>query len=225
MVEIAEEPADLAKPEVVAAAATVTELTTLTANYSIVTAEDYEAGSALLMRVKGAQAKLEDARTAITKPMNAALKAINDFFRGPAEKLATAEASVKSAMIGYTNEQERLRREEQAQADAAARKARERLEAQARRAEASGKVEKAATLEMRAATVVAPVINRAPPKIVGVQTREVWKFEVTDPSQVPRQYLIVDESKIRKIVGAMKGDTQIPGVRVWPDKNIASGAA
>jgi hypothetical protein len=128
-------------------------------------------------------------------------------------------------MIGYTDEQERLRRIEQAKADEAARKEKEKLEAQARKAEASGKVEKAATLEMRAATVVAPVINRAPPKVIGVQTRDVWKFEVTDPTQVPRQYLVVDESKIRKIVGAMKGDTQIPGVRVWSDKNIASGAA
>lgn len=218
-------PTELTKPEVVAASATVTELTTLTANYSIKTVEDYEAGTTLLMRVKGAQQKLEDARTSITKPMNAALKAINDFFRGPAEKLAAAESNVKRAMIGYTNEQERLRKIAQAKADEAARKETQRLQAQAAKAEASGKVEKAAALEMRAATVVAPVVNLAPPKVTGVSTREVWKFEVTDPLLVPRQYLVVDESKIRRVVGALKGDTQIAGVRVYTDKTIASASS
>ena len=55
--------------------------------------------------------------------------------------------------------------------------------------------------------------------------REVCKFEVTDPALVPREYLIDDETKLRKVVGALKGDTIIPGVRVYSEKALANGAA
>jgi hypothetical protein len=134
----------------------------------------------------------------------------------------------------------------QAIADEAARKAREQAAAQRKAAEeaaAAGRAaeaqrlaaaaarteekaaEKVETFESRAATVVAPVISREPPKVSGVQTREVWKFEVEDATQVPREYLSVDEAKIRKVVGALKGDTQIAGVRVWAEKAIAAGSA
>lgn len=121
-------------------------------------------------------------------------------------------------------EQERLRKE--AEAAAAAGRAAEaaKLNARADRVEekTAAKVEE---LQVREASVVAPVIQREPPKVAGVSTREVWLFEVNDPTQVPRQYLIVDESKIRKVVQALKGDAQIPGVRVYSERQIAAGAA
>jgi hypothetical protein len=58
-----------------------------------------------------------------------------------------------------------------------------------------------------------------------VSTREVWKFEITDAAQIPREYLVVDEARIRKVVQALKGDAKIPGVRVYPERQIAAGAA
>lgn len=85
--------------------------------------------------------------------------------------------------------------------------------------------ERAEVLQDRAAQVVAPVIDRTPPKIEAIKTREVWRFEITDPAAIPREYLLVDETKLRKVVGAMKGDTRIPGVRVYAEKQLAAGAA
>lgn len=47
-----------------------------------------------------------------------------------------------------------------------------------------------------------------------------WKFAVTDPTLVPREYLMVDETKIGKVVTALKGDTNIPGVKVYEEATI-----
>ena len=85
--------------------------------------------------------------------------------------------------------------------------------------------EKVEDLQLREAMVVAPVVDREAPKVAGIATREVWRFEVTDPALVPREYLVVDESKIGKVVRALKGDAVIAGVRVYSERQLASSAA
>lgn len=251
-------------PEVQAVASEVSYLEAYASNYVVRTAEEYAAGGEDLKRVKAAQKKLEETRTAITGPMNAALKRVNDFFRAPADRLNTIERAIKSKMVVYSDEQERIRREEQRKAEEAARREREKIEAQAREAErkarekadaerraaeeaaAAGRAEEAAKLNARAAateakaaekveqlaeraaTVVAPVIQREAPKVAGVATREVWKFEITDPSKINPAFLMPDEQKIRKQVQALKGDAAAligPGVKVWVERSIAAGAA
>jgi hypothetical protein len=200
-------------------------IVSLAGSFQVVTAEQYMTAGAELTRIAAAQKRIESVRMAITRPMDAAKKAVLDFFRDPETKLETAKNTIKRAMIAYDEVQRRAREEEQRKADEIARKERERIEAQARKAAESGKVEKAVQLEQRAQAVVAPIIQREPPRVAGVNFRDVWKFEVTDPASVPREYLAVDEQKIRKIVGALKGDTQIAGVRVWSEKQIAAGGA
>lgn len=212
-------------PEVRELETTVNDLAVYAGGFKVATPEQYSVAGLDLTRIKAARKRLDDIRTGITRPMDAAKKAVLDFFRAPGDKLDQAERLIKRAMITFDEEQERIRQEEQRRADEAARKERDRLDAQAKKAAESGKPEKAAQLEQRAATVVAPVIQREPPKVTGISTREAWKFEVENEMLVPREYLIVDESKIRKVVGALKGDTRIPGVRVWPEKQIAAGAA
>ena len=220
------QPDEIAKnPQVLELTAQTDTLLEVASHYHVANADDYQVAGVELQRVKGAQKRLDDLRKSMTRPLDVAKKAIMDFFRTPEEKLARAEAGIKRAMIGYQSEQDRKRREEQARVDEAARKERERLAAQAQKAAASGKIERAEQFEQRAAAVVAPVISREPPKVVGVQTREVWKFEVMNPEVVPSQFMSVDEGKIRKVVGALKGDARIEGVRIWSEKAIAAGSA
>ena len=40
---------------------------------------------------------------------------------------------------------------------------------------------------------------------------------MADVSQVPREYMKLDESAIGGVVRAMKDKTNIPGIRVYPD--------
>lgn len=177
-----------------------------------------------------------DRLAAIERTIKAALTRFAD----EQERLRREEQ--RKAEEAARRERERLAE----QAREAERKAREKAEAERKAAEeaaAAGRAEEAAKLqaraaateakaaekveaiETRAAAVVAPIIQREAPKVAGVATREVWKFTVTDPALVPREYCVVDEARIRKVVAALKGDTTIPGVRVYAEKTIAAGAA
>jgi hypothetical protein len=191
--------------------------------YKVTNAVDYAEAGEVLKRIKSQQKKLDEEELKITRPINAGLKALRDLFRGPKALAAEAELLVKRAMLAYSDEQDRLRRIEQTKADELARKAREKLEAQADKAAVSGKFAKSEQLQERAEMTVAPIVERAPEKISGVSFHKVWKFEVVDEFQVPRDYCSSDSAKIRAVVIACKGDTVIPGVRVYEEKTIASG--
>lgn len=251
-------------PEVVEATQLVERAEQAVITFKITTPAQYEDSASVLKRIKAGQKRLEELRVAITGPLNAALKAANDLFRAPAERLAKVERSIKSEISRYQDEQERIRQEEQRKADELARKAREKAEADAaaarakaeqeaeelrRKAEteraagnaaaaarlesrAESKIDKAEDraqdLELQAATTVAPIIQREAPKVTGIATREVWKFEITDPSKINPQFLMPDEKKIGAQVRALKGDAAAligPGVRVYSERQIAAGAA
>lgn len=134
--------------------------------------------------------------------------------KAEAERRAAEEARKAAEKAAAEGRAEEARKAAAAAAAAEARAA-------ATEAKAAERVE---AIETRAAAVVAPIISREPPKVAGVATREVWKFQVENPALVPREYCVVDEAKIRKVVAALKGDTTIPGVRVYAEKSIAAGA-
>lgn len=118
-------------------------------------------------------------------------------------------------------EKEAELRRQAAEADAA-----ERAKIEAKmRAEAEKAAAKQAELEQREAAVTAPVIHREAPKVAGISTRTVYKFRIKDPAAIPREYLAVDEAKIRKVVQALKADANIPGVEVYAEEQMASRAA
>ncbi len=186
--------------------------------------DEYSDAAEHLKQVKAAQKKLEETRRRVTDPLNLALKEHNNLFRAPGDRLAQAERDIKAKLIGYADEQDRLRQAEQAKADAAARQERERLDALARKAAEAGRAAAAEKHTERAAAIVAPVIQREAPKVAGVASREVWKFQVENPALVPRDYLMLDVSKIGAYVRAMKADAKIPGVRIYPEKQVAAGS-
>lgn len=87
-------------------------------------------------------AAIEAARVRITKPMNEALKAVNEEARNSSAPLLQAELSLKRAILAYQDEQERKRREEQRRADESARIERQRLEAERRENEERARLER-----------------------------------------------------------------------------------
>lgn len=118
---------------------------------AIVNEDDYQAAAMTLQDIKGTYNRLESQRTAITGPLNAAMKAINALFRGPMDRIKAAEDWTKDQMLNYTAKKEaeaaaaraeaeriaeverRRAAEAQRVADAAALAERQRVEAEARR--------------------------------------------------------------------------------------------
>lgn len=120
-----------------------------------------------------------------------------------------AERILKKAIGVYEAEQRRKAE--------AARRETERLQWEA---EAAARA-KAAETHMPVEAVVVFTPPPPPiPKAVGVAFTDVWKFEVTDPLAVPNEYKVVDEKRIGQVVRALKGQTVIPGVRVYCERGV-----
>lgn len=62
------------------------------------------------------------------------------------------------------------------------------------------------------------VVQADVPNVWGLSYRDDWHFDVIDANLIPRDYLKIDESKIGKIVRALKRTTNIPGIRVYSIK-------
>lgn len=184
----------------------------------------FSAGAEVLRSIKGLLKGLEAERVKVTGPMNAALDQVNDWFRGPRAKLEKAERTMKDALAKFENAETAKIREQERLAAEQARVEREELERRAAKAEAAGKVEKAAELTTRAAAVVPATPALAPVKARGASFTDVWDTKVVDASKVPREYLVVDEAKIRAVVKALKGAIQIPGVEITHRRDMRSGS-
>lgn len=86
--------------------------------FTIADNDDYGMAAEELAQVKAAHKAIEAKRTAITVPMNNALKAVNDLFRQPLAALAGAEDLLKRSMLTYSNEKDRQAAEERRAAQA-----------------------------------------------------------------------------------------------------------
>lgn len=50
-------------------------------------------------------------------------------------------------------------------------------------------------------------------------TTKTWTFEVTDPAQVPREYLVIDEKKVREAIAS--GRRMINGMRIFQKEGLS----
>ena len=180
-------------------------LLALAQDYKITSSEMAINGSEDLKAIKALAKQLNSKRLAATGPINKALKEINSWFKPARDWLSDAEMLMKTKLLEYQREQDRIAREAQRKADEKARKQRERIEAKAAAARAEEEAaraaiakaesdearaaaaalaekqaKKAAKLEEKAEIVQAPVISTTAPKLEGVHTRVTWKAEVTD---------------------------------------------
>lgn len=109
------------------------------ADFTIDSDEMLEAAGDDLRAVKTLQKRVEETRTSITGPLNQAVKAVNDLFRAPAQFLGQAETTLKTSMLTYTTEQERIAAIAQRKAEEEARQERERLAELQRQQEATAR--------------------------------------------------------------------------------------
>lgn len=200
-------------------------------SFAIDSPEMYTAADEQLKLIKQAIKDCEAQRTELVAPLNVAVKRINDIFRSTKERMEAAAKKLSGLMLEYQaaerlkaeNERRRL---EELQRE---KQERQRLEAERLTNEAMGKVgeermqtlEQARELEMNAEQQAPIVVEMAIPKATSSHVRTNWTFEITDISLIPREYLVVDEKKIRSIVKAMQSATKIPGVRAYEEKTIA----
>lgn len=202
----------------------------------------YEAAAIDRRAIKGLLSDLEAKRKSITKPMDEAKKAAMDLFRPAKEALEAARKLVDGKIVAYAQKKEAERREaerkieEKRQREEAAEKKRlddiaERARISAEKAAKEGREEKARELAEKAAenAALAEAVRVEPREVAlpvykpkGLSQKKIWYAEVTDPAEVPRDYLMIDERKLNKMAIAMKGEITIPGV-VFKFKTVVAG--
>lgn len=163
-------------------------------NFEVLTEDDQNFAAEMLRDVKAKFNLLEEKRTSITKPMNAALRAVNALFKPPQEALEKCEKILKQKIAGYLQAKEDANRE---------------LLLAAAEAE---------TLEEASLALATVEVVQAP---TGVSVRQVWKFEIINEGLVPVEYWSVDASKIKAAMGAGEPEP-IPGVRFFQEPIVTS---
>lgn len=217
--------------------------------YSITDRRELQEASDERSRIKARYNEIEDLRKRLKAPILEAARNVDDQFKPALEELTQAVHAIDTAVKRFLDDEARRQREEEERLRAEARAEQERLAREAAVAEAkaeelrkeaeaaraAGELQtaarlesraesaeaKAETVEMQARMVPTPILNREPPKVAGLSTRENWNFRIVDASKLPREYLIADEAAIRGVVKAMKGKTNIPGVEVYRDDTVA----
>lgn len=181
--------------ELTAEAAQTSQAMKLLESFEIRNEDDYTFAGELLKKAKEQWRALEERRTEVTKPLNEALRAVNGWFKPAQEPYKQAEHILKQKISAYLLAQRA--------ANAAAMQA----AAQAAQAGDAG----------QAAQHVAALVEA--PRVQGVSMREVWDFEVVNLDEVPREFLCLDEAKVRAAI--WYADTEktpprpIPGLRFF----------
>lgn len=150
---------------------------------------------------------IEDIRKAAVAPSNEFVKAVNAVAKTYTGRFETIGNGLKKKISQYQAKVELERRKAEAEARKAAEEAQKKLDAEAKKA------------GVEPVKVEAPVVPD-PPKATytaegSAHQRKQWTFEVENAADVPREYLTVDEKKIREAVKA--GVREIPGVRIWEE--------
>lgn len=183
---------------------------------------------------------IEEKRKELVAPLNAEVKAINDRAKEISEPILKVENHLKGQLTSYERVLEKERQAEQERIDAENQKKREELEEKARQEKerqelaasfgledgdevAQKRQELVAKAEQERETAELDRQEKEQSKAVSSNrvsgARKVWKFDVIDASAVPREFLIVDESAIRRAVG--NGAREIPGVKIYQDVQMS----
>jgi hypothetical protein len=86
-------------------------------SFAIASASDSAKAQEARARINTKIRALNDARLALTRPIDAAKKVIIDFFAGPISAFERAKVALDRKIITYENEQEEVRKAEQRQLD------------------------------------------------------------------------------------------------------------
>jgi len=193
----------------------------------------------VLGRIAKAVKAVKAARLTITRPLDQQKKAALDLEKAILSPLEPVDRTLRAGLGAYQAEQQRKARAEQErldrerrEAEEAARREAEAAAAKAREAEATeddAAVEQAeAVADMARARELAAqaaprqeVVPAGPARASAgtASTRMVWRATVTDETELPREYLRVDQAAINRAV--RQGLREIPGVKIEEVPEVA----
>lgn len=191
---------------------------------------------AALKQVHTLAKQIEAKRTNLVKPHNEFVKRVNTYAKDISKPLEEAETHLKRGLVTWERILEQRRAEELKKIEEERRVAEE---AEKRRLEAQKELDDLEALfktetEVKQAEIIQKVeLERKQTELAIVQKEKVesiesmkvagatrrWTFEITSADEVPLEFWVIDEKKIREAV--KNGAREIPGVRIYQDLSIA----
>ena len=166
----------------------------------IETEKDLVKATDALVKIKVVGRKIKEKKEEMTKPLNISLKNIRNFFRPIETDFAMAEKSVKDKIIAYQDKAEK--------------------EASKKTEKIVEKVEEGKMSFDKAADKIEAI---TPEKTIeagsgSVQFRKIKEVKIVNEDKIPREYLMPDMAKIKKV--ALAG-VSISGVEVVERRVVA----
>jgi len=210
------------------------------------------AGHLLTERIKPTLKEIDASCGPVVAAAHAAHKAATAQRNDLKKPLLEAEKLLKGKIGTYLDEQEQLRRAEQARIDREQREAQLALEKKALAEAEEQRLDDAAVLEAAGDTVAAnalldaplvvdvtevlppAAVAPAPAKVAGISSSRRWNCEVVDlmalvravaEGKAPLSYLQVDMSHLVGVIRQMDGQVEYPGVRVFQDRITSARAS
>jgi len=211
-----------------------------TADFITIT-DDEENGMAIntLSKIKQFGKEVESARTETVKPLNDLVKRVNNMYKPITESLSKSETVIKGKMLVFSNEKERIRREEEAKRqrefEEAKKKAEaERIEAQ-RKADAEAKKNKTAPVivEQKFVEPPAPLMQeKSVRSSEGMATvQKSWKGEVSNPMDILKGIIagnisitVIEfkPSELNNFAKAKKVEGVFDGIKVFEHQTVVA---
>lgn len=166
--------------------------------------ESYNKAADLTKFINETLKMLEVERKRITAPLNDSLKAANSLFKRFSDPLDQALLVVKGKILTFKREEENRIRAEQEAA---------RLEAEALRKKAMEENAPELLMEPVEIKTEAPVDLKAKGDFGSVTTQKRWTFDVMNEFDVPREYCVVDRTKIAAAIRS--GVRDINGIKIY----------
>ena len=174
---------------------------------------EYEEGAKLFAQVKSYKKIIDSQRKELIKLPYDYVKRVNAFAKEISKPLDDAETIIKQKLIDYEAKKELERREQEKRA----KEERKRLQEQLNKEAQEKGVEAVILPEVMFPKEEKNIVHTEAGDTV--YTRTVWDFEVVDFAQVPNEYKIIDEKKVRQAINRL-GIRDIPGLKIFQKKTI-----
>lgn len=172
-------------------------------DFQITSDTDLAMSADILKQITEGEKLMTSRKEEITRPLMTSLSSVRDLFKPLELGFADAKKTIKSKILAYQIEQDE--------------------KAEKERAKIAAKVEKGTMRAGTAAGKMESIVDSAK-SVEGasgkLSVRILQKVRVVDEYAIPREYLVVDMTKITEAV--LKQGITIPGVERYEEKSIAS---
>lgn len=171
--------------------------------------QDLEKATDKLRIIQNLRKQVNEYWGELIKAAHSTWKNLNNKKKEMLRPIETVENVLKEKINVYLDEEEKKRQGIQAKIKADIQKQREIIKAEMEKE--TGEEQKE-ILEMQADLISQNIV--LPQKNEKISQRYVYDYEVTDESKIPREYLMINEIKIKQKIREQKEDTKIPGIKV-----------